>query len=99
MFGFSAMPFGARPEKEEEILNSRSVASPRSGVKTKYKHTQGLTLNGSGTTWETPHLSQAGCEEPGQPYRRQGLYARDPHKNRRFKWEADIAGVMWPKRL
>ena len=37
-------------------------------MRTKYKHTQGLTLNGSGTTWETPHLSQAGCEEPGQPY-------------------------------
>ena len=47
-------------------------------MRTKYKHTQGLTLDDNGTTWETTHLSQAGCEEPGQLYCRQGLYATDP---------------------
>lgn len=52
-------------DEEEGILNLGPISGPR--VRTENKYTQGLTLNGSGTTWKTNHLvsSQACCEYPG----------------------------------
>lgn len=86
-------------EEQEEMLNFSSISSLKVGLKTQYKYTQGLTLNGCGTTWKTNHsVFESNLFWIARLPLFQGPCNGDPCKNGHHRWEADIASVLWFQR-